>query len=234
MLNTRITYSAGGAPSHTLQLTMTPVCSALITISGMQIEVAHGIAHGGQIRTICKGLLNDYHAWSESPVALALRALHTLHTQWHISVPAGLINASTTRLELVIEYRASNEDAYVALHSASLCREFGAAEAYRISYPAEAASDWPIEIQAADAQPLAVALKLLAFEHASWMDFSTYPPAPERTIDTDVMGHDKEVSAIVPEYARAAFSAFMKSEKRPAHADTLVGRKRAWDLFLCT
>lgn len=213
---------------------MTPVCSTLVTISGMQIEVAHGIAHGGPVRTVCKGLLGDYHAWSESPVALTLRALHTLHTQWHVSVPAGLINAGTTDLELVIEYRASNEDAYVALHSASLRREFGAAGAYRISHPAEAASDWPIEIQAADAQPLAVALKLLAFEHASRMDFSTYPPAPERTIDTDVMGQDKEVSAIVPEYARAAFSAFMKSEKRPAHADTLVGRKRAWDLFLCT
>lgn len=212
---------------------MEPLINALLGWRGMELTFA--TCEGAEAATtFCKGVLEGYHAWSESPVALAFRALHTLYTQWHVSVPAGLINAGTTGLELVIEYRASNDDAYVALHSASLCREFGAAEAYRISYPAEAASDWPIEIQAADAQPLAVALKLLAFEHASWMDFSTYPPAPERTIDTDVMGHDKEVSAIVPEYARAAFSAFMKSEKRPAHADTLVGRKRAWDLFLCT
>ena len=179
-------------------------------------------------------MLEGYHCWSESAIALSLRALHTLYTQWHVSVPTGLINASTTGLELIIEYRASNEDDYVPLHSVSLRREFGAAGAYRISHPAEAASDWPIEIQAADAQPLAVALKLLAFEHAAWMDFSTYPSAPKVTIDTDVLGHGKAVSSIVPEYARAAFSAFMKSAKRPAHADTLVGRKRVWDLFLCT
>ena len=233
MLKVSISYQSETTQDHYFQIEMEPLINALLGWRGMELTFA--TCEGtGAATTFCKGVLEGYHAWSESTVALTLRALHTLYTQWHVSVPAGLINAGTTGLELVIEYRASNEDGYVALHTASLCREFGAVGAYRISHPAEAASDWPIEIQAEDAQPLAIALKLLAFEHASRIDFSTYPPSPERTIDTDVMGHDKEVSAIVPEYARDAFSAFMKSAKRPAHADTLAGRKRAWDLFLCT
>jgi len=233
MLRVLISYQGATAQILYFRIEMEPLVNELLEWRGMELTFATG--EGAEsATTFCKGVLEGYHAWSESTVALSLRALHTLYTQWHVSVPAGLINAGTTGLELVIEYRASKEDDYVPLHSVSLCREFGAAGAYRISHPAEAASDWPIEIQAADAQPLAVALKLLAFEHGSWMDFSTYPPAPELTIDTDVMGHDKEVSSIVPEYAHAAFSAFMKSAKRPAHADTLFGRKRAWDLFLRT
>jgi hypothetical protein len=234
MLKASISYTRKDAPTGLLTIEMRSMQFPLLRLSGMELVFA--IQHAGQpnTRAFCKMGFEGYNAWSESPLALSLRALATFYTECHDSIPAELIEGEVTAMTISIDYAPVEKMATSNLMSVSLTMDATQGSVYLISHPGEGRSVWPIESPSPDAHVMCIALKLLAFEQATGIDIHRYPAAPKAHIGPNVLQHRKSIEELIPEYAREAFRVFMALSKRPPNSHYLVGRIKLWELFLRT
>jgi hypothetical protein len=229
MIKATITYSSKLVEFRRLEIEMTALERPLLQERGMQVQFQFR-SPDGELSIFCKGLLETYAPWSESPVALTLRVLHTLYTDWHESIPAELQARGVASMQIVIEY-AGNGGRVTTMTSVSLTQEPGTDESYQVLRSIDVGAAWPLQISSESAVPLGLALKLLAFENSSKIDFSTYPPAPQvfARIDDD---RRRVVSmADLPDYATTAFQAYLTGNGPYSNGDPSVSLGQ-WQSFL--
>jgi hypothetical protein len=230
MLKATITYSSDLVRFRRLEMEMSFLESELLADSGMQVQFQFRDHKTNEVEIFCKGLLGHYKAWSESPVALTLRALHALYTDWHESIPAELRQQDVASMQIVVTYaRAGEED--TPLTSVSLTKEPDRLESYSVLRSSDAAAAWPLQIRAASAVPLGIALKLLAFENSAPINFSTFPPAPQVAAHTDDDRRRVVSMTDLPDYAVPAFRTYLagKGSYRQGDSRAPFGR---WQSFL--
>jgi hypothetical protein len=230
MLKATVTYSTQFIDFRRLEIEFWALESSLLKEKGMQVQFQMRNVQTGDATIFCKGLLDGYSSWSESPVALALRALHTLYTDWHLSVPSELKTQNVASMQIVIQYEV-NTIRNTVLSSISLTRDPGTKEMYQVLRTVDSDAAWPLQITSESAVPLGVALKLLAFENSSPIDFSAFPPSPQVTVHTDEDRRRVVQLAELPDYAIPAFQTYIagKGTHRKGDAAIPIGR---WQSFL--
>lgn len=229
MIKAIITYSNKLVEFRRFEIEMTFLERPLSQQHGMQVQFQFRNTVTGEVNIVCKGLLEMYSPWSESPVALTLRVLHTLYTEWHESVPAGLRAEGVASMQIVVLYANGGvED--TPLTSVSLTKVPGTMESYEVLRSMDADATWPLQISTESAVPLGVALKLLAFENSSPIDFSVFPPCPQVTARTDADRRRVVQMAELPDYAIPAFQAYVagKGAYRQGDAAVPIGRWRSF------
>jgi len=209
---------------------MSALESKLLQERGMQVQFQLRDAQTDQAKMFCKGLLDGYAPWSESPTALTLRAMHALYTDWHESIPAALTERQVASMQIVIAYSCGGAEDTV-LTSISLTQDPSTRESYQVLRSIDAGAAWPLQIRPQSAVPLGVALKLLAFENSAQMDFSVFPPAPQIVARTDEERRRVVSLPDVPDYAAAAFKAYLAGKGPTRHGDRNVPFRR-WQSFL--
>jgi len=230
MLTATITYSSDLARFHRLEVEMSALESALLQERGMQVQFQLRDAQTDTAKLFCKGLLDGYMPWSETPTALALRALHTLYTDWHESVPAALKERPVASMQVVIAYSSEGVENTV-LASISLTQDPGTRESYQVLRSIDAGAIWPLQIRSESAVPLGIALKLLAFENSSPIDFSAFPPTPHVIAHTNTDRRRVIRLSELPDYAVAAFQAYIAGKEANRKDDAVVAAGR-WQSFL--
>lgn len=230
MLTATITYSSDLARFHRLEVEMSSLESTLLQERGMQVQFKLRDAQTDTAKIICKGLLDGYMPWSESPTALALRAMHALYTDWHENIPATLKERLVASMQIVIAYSCEGVENTV-LTSISLTQDPGTRESYKVLRSIDASATWPLQIRSESAVPLGIALKLLAFENSSPIDFSAFPPTPHVTVHTDADRRRMIRLSDLPDYAVTAFRAYIAGKGTYRKDDTAVSVSR-WQSFL--
>lgn len=230
MLTATITYSSDLARFHRLEVEMSSLESTLLQERGMQVQFKLRDAQTDTAKIICKGLLDGYMPWSESPTALALRAMHALYTDWHENIPATLKERLVASMQIVIAYSCEGVENTV-LTSISLTQDPGTRESYKVLRSIDASATWPLQIRSESAVPLGIALKLLAFENSAQLDFSTFPPTPQVVARMDEERRRVISVPDVPDYAAAAFDAYLAGKGAYVQGDRNVSFGR-WQSFL--
>lgn len=230
MIKATITYSTKLVAFRRFEIEMSVLERPLFQEQGMQVQFQFRDTASSEVNIVCKGLLDSYTPWSESLVALTLRALHTLNTDWHESIPAELRENGVASMQIVVAY-ASDGIEDTTLNSVSLTQVPGTAESYHVLRSVDADAAWPLQISAESAVPLGIALKLLALENSASIDFSTFPSGPEVIAHTD---HDRRRVVSMnelPDYATTAFQAYLagKGSHRIDDARASFGQ---WQSFL--
>jgi len=156
--------------------------------------------------------------------------MHTLYTDWHESIPAALKERQVASMQIVITYSCDAVEDTV-LTSVSLTQDPSTRESYQVLRSIDAGAAWPLQIRSESAVPLGIALKLLAFENSALLDFSTFPPAPQVVARMDE--DRRRVIAVpdVPDYAAAAFDAYLAGKGAYIQGDRNVSFGR-WQSFL--
>jgi hypothetical protein len=229
MIKTTINYSTNSVQSRCLELEMSFLKRPLMGEQGMQVQFQFRDSDTDKTQIFCKGLFDGYSPWSESPCALALRALHTFYTEWFESIPAELTGGQIVSMKIDISY--INDCTSTTLTSSSIIRAFGTEESYYMQRSVDGNASWPIQIRGESAAPLGTALKLLAFENSDKVDFSTFPPALKLQV-TNL--HPGRVVAVadVPAYARAALQAYDNEPNSSANDHQGWIPVSKWNAFL--
>jgi hypothetical protein len=209
---------------------MSALESRLLQERGMQVQFQLRDTQTDKVNIFCKGLLDGYAPWSESPAALALRAMHTLYTDWHESIPAALKEHQVASMQIVIAYAREGIENTI-LTSVSLTRDPSTRESYRVLRSVDAGSAWPLQISSKSAVPLGIALKLLAFENSAPIAFSAFPPAPQVVAHTDEDRRRVVSMADLPDYAITAFRAYLAGKGAHGQGDSRASFGR-WQSFL--
>jgi hypothetical protein len=230
MIKAIITYSNKLVLFRRFEIEMSVLERPLLQEQGMQVQFQFRDTATGAVKIVCKGLLETYSPWSESPVALTLRALHTLYTEWHESVPAELRVEGVASMQIVVAYaNRGTED--TPLTSISLTKVPGTAESYEVLRSVDADASWPLQISSESAVPLGIALKLLAFENSSPIDFNVFPPPPKVVTHADADRMRVVQMSELPDYAVTAFQAYVAGNGAYRQGDAAVPIGR-WRSFL--
>lgn len=230
MIKATITYSTKLVVFRRFEIEMSVLERPLFQEQGMQVQFQFRDMATSEVNIVCKGLLETYAPWSESPVALTLRALHTLYTDWHQSIPAELRAHGVASMQIVVAYASEGiED--TTLSSVSLTQVPGTVESYQVLRSVDADAAWPLQISAESAVPLGIALKLLAFENSAPIDFGTFPPGPEVIAHTDDDRRRVVSMAELPDYATTAFQVYLAGKESHRIGDARVSSGQ-WQSFL--
>lgn len=159
MIKVTISYSVDSVQSYCFEIEMSVLQRPLMKEQGMQLQYQFRDSQRGQVRITGKGLLDGYAPWSESPTALALRALHTLYTDWSESIPAELTLGRTVSMQVDIAYVLGTTA--TTLTSSSVTRALGTEESYYMQRSIDGAATWPVQIRSEAAVPLGTALKFV-------------------------------------------------------------------------
>jgi len=229
MIKATITYSSKLVEFRRFEIEMSVLERPLLQQRGMQVQFQFRSPEG-EVSIFCKGLFDTYAPWSESPVALTLRALHALYTDWHESIPAELRAYSVASMQIVVAY-ATSGDEDTTLTSISLTRVPGTVESYQVLRSADADAAWPLQISSESAVPLGIALKLLAFENSNQIDFNAFPPPPQIVAHMDLDRRQVVSIADLPDYAITAVRAYLVSNGSYREDDTNLAFGH-WQSFL--
>jgi hypothetical protein len=230
MIRATITYSNKLVDFRRFEIEMSVLERPLFQEQGMQVQFQFRDTATSEVNIVCKGLLETYAPWSESPIALTLRALHTLYTDWHESIPAELRAHGVASMQIVVAYVSGGvED--TTLNSVSLTQVPGTAESYQVLRSVDAHAAWPLQISSESAVPLGIALKLLAFENSAPIDYSAFPPEPQVIAHTDEDRRRMVSMADLPDYATTAFQAHLAGNGPYSNGDARVSFGQ-WQSFL--
>lgn len=196
----------------------------------MQVQFQLRDSKTDKAKMFCKGLLDGYLPWSESPTALTLRSMHALYTDWHESIPPALKELHVASMQIVIAYSCKGTE-NTLLTSVSLTKEPSTHESYQVLRSADVSAAWPLQIRRESAVPLGIALKLLAFENSAQIDFSMFPPAPQVVAHTCEDKRRVVPLSEVPDYAVPAFKAYLTGKGSHQHDDSNISFAR-WQSFL--
>jgi hypothetical protein len=228
MLKATLTYSSNLVAFTKVEVEMSHLASTLTKQYGLQAQFqTHDQRNGSQI--ICKGFLDTYAPWAESPVAQTLRVFHALYTDWHQSVPEFLLHGDVASMQITISY--FSDEVAETLTSMSLTRQPGTVASYALQRSIDGAASWPLEIPPESAVPLGLTLKVLAFENSAPIDFSAFPPTPQVVAHMDEDRRRVISMSDLPDYAVTAFQAYLigKGSYRRGDSRASFGR---WQSFL--
>jgi hypothetical protein len=230
MIKAIITYSNKLVQFRRFEIEMSVLERPLLQEHGMQVQFQFRDTATRAVNIVCKGLLEMYAPWSESPVALTLRALHTLFTEWHESVPTELRAEGVASMQIVVAY-ANSDVKDIPLTSISLTKVPGTVGSYEVLRSVDSDASWPLQISSESAVPLGIALKLLALENSSPIDFSVFPPPPQVAAHADADRRRVVQMSELPDYAVPAFQAYVAGKGTYRNGDAAVSFSR-WQSFL--
>jgi hypothetical protein len=232
MIRATFTYSSELIKFRRFVVEMSALGSSLLHVRGMQVHFQMQNAPDADGPSIfCKGWLDTYAPWTENPVALTLRVLHTLYTDWYESIPAALLEHGVASMQIEVAYVGKATDE-LTMTSMSLTQDPGMRKSYQVLRSIDAGAAWPLEIPQEAATPLGIALKLLAFENSAPIDFSRFPPPLNLPVHM-AAGVPRAVSiGDIPDYAQAALQRFLGDQgPRLANRHLLIS-ERKWNSFL--
>jgi hypothetical protein len=220
MLKATVTYSSNLVEFTKVEVEMSHLASPLTKQSGLQVQFQIR-DQSDRAQIICKGFLDTYAPWSESPTAQTLRVFHTLYTDWRRSVPEAILQGDVASMQISISYPIDDEPE-TSLTSMSLTRQPGTVASYALQRSVDGAASWHLEIRPESAVPLGIALKLLAFENSAQIDFSKFPASPQVAAHTDDDRRRMVLMSDLPDYAVDAFQAYIKGMGSYRQGDSCV------------
>lgn len=231
MLKATIKYSIDSAQFHCLEITMSALQRPLMREQGMELQLQFHDLESGKSRMTGKGLFETYAPWSESPTALALRAMHALYVDWRDITPPSLQEGQVSSMQIEISYVSGKGSTLLTTSSALLSP--GTSESYELKRHVDVNAAWPMQIRGDSTCALGMALKLLAFENSSQIDLNIFPPPLELPVTNLHPGFAIAI-ADVPDYARRALLAYLGEPTSSVNAHQRWLPISRWHSFLAS
>lgn len=158
-------------------------------------------------RPLHTGILENYHPWSETPLALLLRALHLLRVSWFSAIPHELIARPVLDVHLSVIHLTSDGMTGSQLASLSL-KKVGLEEDYSFRQQLPNRAMFKMQVDEWSAVPLGAAIKAVAQAQVEPVDLHTTPAALTPEVLSGASGEQKILRDQLPYYVDAAFDAY--------------------------
>lgn len=204
--NFLFSFSADRSTTFQLQVDALSIPSKLSTPPQMGLTFLL-VPPNATPRPLHTGILENYHPWSETPLALLLRALHLLRVSWFSAIPQELISRPVLDVHLSVYHLTSDGLTGSQLASLSL-KKIGLHDEYSLAQQLPNRAMFPMHIDEWSAVPLGAAIKAVAQAQVESVDLHTLPVALTQEFLSDASGERKILRDQLPHYATAAFDAY--------------------------
>ena len=177
------------------------------------------------------GILKNYHPWSETPLALLLRALHLFRVEWFSAVPRELITRPVLDVDLSVVHLTSDKLAGSPLASLSL-KKIGFDDKYSLLQQLPNRAMFPMQLDERSAVPLGAAIKAVSQVQVESVDLLIFPAALTPEILSGAGGDRKILRDQLPYYAIAAFDAYRARKAQQGHMTDSFVPAQHWSDFV--
>lgn len=188
-----------------------------------------------QLTVFHVGQLTGYTQWSEAPLALVLRALFFLRTQWYWHIPTELLEGTIRGMDVAVKLVDARGDSGAELATLSLAQLPGAEGQYSLAQSPGEGFHGELNLRPWTSFPLGVAFNALAQSQSqlTYVDLQKWPEPLSLEPLTNQQGHRYVLREHVPKYALQAFDAYGSTLRllRAGDCAALIPAA-AWQAFL--